>query len=481
MIAILFLRYLLIALFVLNLFPIFSPYCGANERKEEASELLKPERYRNLFSESIFDSYLIQLKGFINNHPLYPELIQALNNHPKNSFLNKIESFMQLIDTQPFTLEEKRSYHQEFLRILRELLKERESYDPGENQAIVLSIQWIDELTYWMYTTPQLLPQYREFLQTRDLLPGREEIAGREFAEIIADSFAKIRNNPKFKGSIHPHKGILDSHLDGYVPFFLFRAFSVPFILLPRPLIDYKEENRSEVAPEFLRYLSDLTSKGQKHLYINVMKRASSGETKYWSFMETLELNPEWKESFWLVTLDKRSDFYWQENQYSNCSIAEDFKKHFMNKFFEKSIDESLFKWPQQLEIAPWKLYCQVLLNSIHKTLFDDKKSLTRQERLDFIEIAYIRIIQSLCEIIRPDFANISCRDSIDRGPSLLSLLYIYERLQTQKLLTIDDKMTALTILLAPPLLAHNRPSHESKIDRVIAAITHLIRFTPKS
>jgi hypothetical protein len=64
---------------------------------------------------------------------------------------------------------------------------------------------------------------------------------------------------------------------------------------------------------------------------------------------------------------------------------------------------------------------------------------------------------------------NITCKHAIDRGPSLAVLW--------QLKLGLASENEAAALLLAPPLLMHNRTGHESRLERFTSAASF---FYPK-
>lgn len=456
-----------------------TPILYAKISSESSSEKVESEvkektvSFYNVFHSSVFDSYFIQLKEFLFNESSYETLVKLLGESPKNDFLIKIENLVDFVNQTPTTSEEKRTWHEYFLKTVRELIEMKKSYETSQNPAILSSKQWIDEITFWMYSKPLLLEQYQRFLVDNGLLAISD--CKNDLSQAIEKTFDKISQSTQFQGHVHPRQGIVDSHLDGYLPHHIFDAFSVHFIITPRITIDFKETNEEKICPEFINYLDYLKSNNKTHLYINAMKRVDSGDQKYSKVIENLNLEREFEDVLWVATFDKKSDFYWQKNNYSNIAHAEHFKKAFICELFEKPLQESLFKWPRQMELASWKSHCRHILDSVHLRFFKNKNSLSLQERLDFIEIAYVAIIQNLCDILRPDFANISCKESMDRAPSIFSTLYVFDRLQSKKTLSLEDKIQVVTMLLAPPLVSHNRPSHVERINRTASAIKHLI------
>ena len=389
----------------------------------------------------------------------------------------KLKEFHRLFDSPPLQFEEKRNHHRQVLIFLRELIELKKAYQFAVDQSTYVASSFIDQVTIWMYTTPSLLKAYANFLQLASIKFNEEIVEKEEFGAAMLQLHESIMKNSSF-GGFKPKENLRDPHFDGYIPHCVFKAFSTPFMMFPRLTIEDREKKTTEIAPDFVHYLKILKEQKRCHLYINAMERIGDADYGLTTPIEELAQKDEFQDVFILATLDKRSDFYWQKNAFENHSNATLFKKVFIDEMFDKTNNESRFKWPFRIDLNSWKSNCGHILDEIQAKYYGNKADLTASERRDFIEITYVKIIESLCQLYRPAFANATCKDSVDRGPSLLALVYTYKVFVKHSSLTTNAKMKILNLLFAPPVLVHNRPAHTSRIERFASALRAIIGVT---
>ena len=124
--------------------------------------------------------------------------------------------------------------------------------------------------------------------------------------------------------------------------------------------------------------------------------------------------------------------------------------------------------------MAEWRKKVLEIIDSIHANYFDQREELSVQERLDFIEISYVKFIEALVEKFNPDVMNITCKHSVDRGPSLYMLFYLHERLKAGA--SLQSELQNLYRLYFSPLIAfHNRAGHDYRIERFQAALNRML------
>ena len=251
-----------------------------------------------------------------------------------------------------------------------------------------------------------------------------------------------------------------DSFAEGNLPFLQFKLpGNTEVIRMGLPIVE-KPYLRNlimtpPVNPEFITFIR----LQKRHLYVNLMKREGL-EAPYSFAIESLEKN---EPSFASVTLDKNSDFYWQEGPFPSKSHA--FKQAFYNRLVDP---KGAYYFSAHLD--DWNAELKAILDEVHFKYFNQKSELSKQERQDFIELSYLEILDRLVALLKPDSMNITCKHAIDRGPSLAVLW--------QLKLGLAGENEAAALLLAPPLLMHNRTGHESRLQRFISAASF---FYPKN
>lgn len=303
-----------------------------------------------------------------------------------------------------------RDFHEAFVADLRE--------DPSQAKAVFMGTH--------------LTKSYQEFL-SRHIPPYQSG----DFIVYLEDSLKKLRSNPAFDGLKHNSR-YDDSLMEGNLPFLQFvLPNGTAVIRMAMPAVD----GSRGIHPEFLAFV-----RGQKkHLYVNLMKRHGL-EGPLSRAIEALDGTIE------VVTLDKNSPFYWQEGDFPESADA-------FKELFIMHMSGSDFYWSTPIELKP-------ILEKVHLRYFQEKPKLSQKEREDFIELAYLEILDDLVASLNPESMNITCKQAMDRAPSLAVLW--------QCKLGLANKKEVAALLLAPPLLVHNRPTHRSRLTRFTSALQYI-------
>jgi hypothetical protein len=301
-----------------------------------------------------------------------------------------------------------------------------------------------------LFTGANLTSSYEQFLY--QFTPRYQN---GDFFQYLKDSLAALKADPHFKKSKTTFTN--DSFSEGNLPFLQFTLPTGTKVLrMGLPIIEksYLQSFFFSPAlnPEFLVFVRS----SQNHLYVNLMKREGlEGPSS-----KSLESQEKVEPALSVVTLDKNSDFYWQKGDYPDS--IEDFKRAFYQQMTNPG---GHYYWSINLK----NLDLMQPMNAVHTQYFKNHQQLTVEERCDFIELTYLEILDQLVTLLNPHTMNITCKHAIDRGPSLTVLWQFKLGLAT------ESQVTAL--LLAPPLLMHNRTSHESRLDRFTSAASF---FYPK-
>lgn len=296
-----------------------------------------------------------------------------------------------------------------------------------------------------MFTGADLTKSYQNYLF--ELVPPYKE---GDYFTYLKNVLSSLRQNPRFKKSKTTFSD--DSYTEGNLPFLQFTLPNqIQVIRMGLPIIETPYLQNliftPSVNPEFMAFIRQQ----KRHLYVNLMKRDGlEGPNSF--AIESLERT---EPSFVAVTLDKNSDFYWQQGNFPSESEA--FKREYYSQLVNP---KGAYYFSQALK--HWDLELKSILDKTHQKYFNQKLELSAKERQDFIELSYLEILDRLVALLNPNSMNITCKHAIDRGPSLAVLW--------QLKLGYADENEAVALLLAPPLLMHNRTSHESRLDRFTTA-----------
>lgn len=391
----------------------------------------------NEFSSEFYADYHAQLKAF-------------LRTHPNEEMIRNDSQIKPLIDAmeQPLgTPQEQRSVHENFVQQLRKLIS---------NAKSKTNEQFLRNLIQWIYLKVDLREATQNYYSNLRVDPNLDLFAALQY----------LREGKKFSGTMHEidHE---DQYLHGNLPFLLFtlpNRSETKVLRMGLPLDYFSKYHWPWISPAFYpEFLYFLQNQPTGHLYVNLMKRKGAESASSYALEKLEKEIPH----LMVVTLDKNSNFYWQtEKEYPTQGESEEFKRFYYKKLTSENGD---FYWTMHLDRDEWNKQLRVILDEVHQNLFSNQQMLNRQERLDFIELSYLAILDHLADKLQPGSMNITCRQCMDRGPSLYVLWML------QKNLITDKELAAY--LLAPPLLIHNRPAHPSRIERFISASRQMREF----
>jgi len=395
----------------------------------------------NEFTSSYYDDYHSQLTTFFLHHPLFEKV-------KKSPHLETLISAVK----QPFeNAREARLYHENFVRQLRKAIQSSSSQ--RNRKSAKTERFFLKELIHWIFYQADLKPGTIQYFY--------DGVSPRMDAQSSYDSILQIlRLNPQFSGLKHHKYPGENQYFHGNLPFLLFtlsNASSTKVFRMGYPLDSINHYRLPWITPkpypEFKLFVET-----QSHLYVNLMKREGT-ESFATSALEQLENTYP---NLSVVSLDKNSNFYLQKQDFKPLDAG-----YFKQKYWERLIDPTgNYYWSHSLNSEDWKKELMQILDKTHQNYFSNAPLLDRNERLDFIELSYLSILDRLAELLQPASMNISCRQCMDRGPSLYVLWMLKKNLVNQA--------EAKALLFAPPLLIHNRASHTSKIERFISAANRL-------
>ena len=184
----------------------------------------------------------------------------------------------------------------------------------------------------------------------------------------------------------------------------------------------------AEVTLDWMAYLDELAIREEQHIQINLQNR----EYKSTFSVEGLFGSPERQRSLSLekanehaagnvVTLAQDSEWYRQEGKFKTQDQSDRFILEFMGQMTSKNSGYHFpEKWTCRADFWPG---INDVLKDVRKTFFEGKATLNREERQHFIEIAYVFMILKFLKDTGAISFVIACKDNIDRGGKLNSLL----------------------------------------------------------
>lgn len=266
----------------------------------------------------------------------------------------------------------------------------------------------------------------------------------------------------------HPYDPILQYNL----PSRLFDLqiedqFRIENIRLPAPI--YQEFiHKAAVNEEFKGFLANYIAHSHKHLLINLEDRTSWREHARCTVLEDLQDYDNFKDCLCVSTLAIDTDFFHQLAPYHQINHADVFLKHFKEHLIGEG---SGFYFPSTLNRDELSAFIDHSLPIIHRIFFLNKNVLSRESRLDFIQIFYLFLQLKLLDMVRPQSFSLSCKDGIDTGQMYSAGLFTLLKWLSPEGMTEGDNQYLQFLLYAPALLIRERVPLPERFNRLISAL----------
>jgi hypothetical protein len=214
------------------------------------------------------------------------------------------------------------------------------------------------------------------------------------------------------------------------------RKSNIPFVLCdiilnqnhPLRVLRMGTPNNSHngVNPEFKLFLTSCVQRNEKMLLVS--EQAEGWRVEAHRNYLNKQMTEEFPNHFFMIILTKDTPFYHQTGPYAaSYFTAQEFKETFLAQL--KSPGTGFYfndLWLKHSQFIERIIRC---LNEVHEDVFSQERLLSRQQRLDFIEIAYARLIYETMAFLNMEhqvlvnFLCVACRDSNDRAVITLTLL----------------------------------------------------------
>ncbi|HSW72252.1 MAG TPA: hypothetical protein VLG44_02445 [Chlamydiales bacterium] len=271
-----------------------------------------------------------------------------------------------------------------------------------------------------------------------------------------------LRNEEEERAGFEPLKQGNDPHTLFQISYV---QRDIAFLHLPAPTMQ-KVISKAEVSDYFKGFLRSYQVHRPmlKHLFINLQDRTSWKEHIRSQVLESLQKQAEFSGCLTVISLNKDTDFYHQKGPYLEVNKAEDFMKQLEEQM--TSPEDFGFYIPPHLKNDA---FTKELNSKIHEHFFQKAKTLTRPQRLDFIEIFYHFFLLKMIELVQPDSISFSCKDGIDTGACLSASFYGFlHYLANRKLGKAEEEYLRILFYL-PALLIRERGVDPERINRILS------------
>lgn len=479
-------------------------------RKDDGARFYSPRLLRNLKLITNFEAYFGEAKPEKENelHSSITYILDKQAGHAARDILHStigdIFSFLKIAksaydsdiaktlfqavtalllashEIQKKNFKHSQNYFSDFIRFLRLsiLSKEYEQYkflEGTESQTVI--VQLIDSLCYALYTLhtfTEPLEQYLEYaigIDRRDsslvsrLTHAYQKV---QLAAGMFDVFPIVKSLEALQD--FEIKGF-DPLLLGNMPGALIGVNSEKMIItrLATPTFqDYV--SRATPLNEWLSFLDRAVkiNKNYKQLIINLQDRTSWKEYARCHALEDMCLSERFKGHLFVVTMSKDSDFYHQIGHYQDLNETELFIEHLL-EHVESEV--SGYAYPEDIRKQLFPKLARLLAHAVSKIFFNSKNVLSRNNRLDFIEIYYLLLQAEIINIIKPNVVSFTCKDAIDVSMPSAVLYIVFSKLLQGKELTLHDEKQIIAYLLGTPLAERGRALFEDRFMRMLSAL----------
>lgn len=219
-----------------------------------------------------------------------------------------------------------------------------------------------------------------------------------------------------------------------------------------------------------LRYFHE-KKKGHNYLFVQLQDKSSWKESARCKSIESLGKIVEFSSSISVLTIPKDSDFYYQSKDY-DVNKASDFFKSIQNQF--KNPEECGWNIPSSQKSIITDEFIEKMVHVIHLLFFNEKSILSRQERLDFIEIFDHLLVLKMIEKIQPNSFSFTCKDSLDIGASFSASFFAFIKMLGSGFVAKEEIDYFRYLLYAPALLVRERAIDQERVNRAISMLSRI-------
>ncbi|MBI3508444.1 MAG: hypothetical protein HY069_02250 [Chlamydiia bacterium] len=383
------------------------------------------------------------------------------------------------------------NYYQDFLQFLRSTMQTAEyqkliAYPPEKSQKLIVSLLSLAHaLCRAFFVRSSSIKQEAIGLIHRSMRKGEELSKKKLKGDTIWNQFQiddeKLRsllsqfpNGPLFKildlirveqeEDVHiTYDPIGQENFPSKLFSVTLKSHKLDVLRLPSPTRQ-AFIHKAEIIDEFRGFLRSIGGE-RRLLLVNLQDRDSWKEGVRCRILESLQKRVEFASQLSVLTLPKDTDFYHQKGIYLENDSTLDFIQAFQKQLSHP--EESGFFLPQFAAGLDWKKF----LHAIHRAYFHEKTELSRENRQDFIEIAYQWIIVKAVQEFRADMVSFTCKDAIDTGSAESALFFGFLQLLSGDFSSKETQDHLRYLFYAPALFIRERAIDAERLNRSLSCL----------
>lgn len=385
-------------------------------------------------------------------------------------------------------------YLSDCIRFLRNLVdstdyKKMLAYYPSADSeittAIIKAVQGLSNALFVTSGVPTCLNDYIAPLCGKE--PG--EIY---FSDRIGTGYKemqKIMHQFAFLPSTSVLHALQDGDVHGFDPLLLHNMpgvlFNIPvhgknvtFYRIPTPT--YQEYiHGAYITEEWKNFLRTAIQhkKDYCHIIFNFQNRTSWRDFARVKALEELQNQAPFASHVHVITLAHNGDFYEQNGPYLHQNHSGIFIEHLLEHLDSEA---SGFAYPKRIKTTILAKLARTLSQDILKVFFSNKNVLTRNDRLNFIELLYIMLEAAIINYMKADAVSYTCKDGLDSSlPEACLMAYFLNTIQEGHITPYDESYMQ-SILYGLPLLVRGRTLFEERFTRMQSAMKAIETVLPQ-
>ena len=240
----------------------------------------------------------------------------------------------------------------------------------------------------------------------------------------------------------------------------------IEFLKIPSPTMQTHIES-ANLSFEFIGFIRSLVAKQKRVLIINLQDRTSWKEYGRAHEIENAAKDGELGHALTVITLPKKTDFYNQSDDYLNIESAKDFKKILLQQI--EGGEDCGFHYPKKLDQSKFFTFCHSMIDEVHSVFFGNKKTLSRKNRLDFIELAYHMIYMYMIKAEDYSYVGISAKDGVDLSAISISSIFAFLKSISGDLdWKVEDEEFMVEMIYSSALIVRERAPHIHTLSRAV-------------
>lgn len=372
-------------------------------------------------------------------------------------------------------------YFSDFQHFLRELLHSDDYQKflvyPTQEPFFEHCLELVQDLCYQIFSVDL---ENQELKQGIAELTEISSISDKKFSNVLENCYLNLEkklkehpNGPVFKALdlLRQEESIafdplLQSNLSDVESVIKDENREIVLLRLACPTMQ-DEIVKAFVIDEFKAYLRESIHRNRdsRLLLMNFQDKTSWVEHARSKALEELANRGEFSDFFFLVTLNKDTDFYHQIGEYEDLSDA----KNFID-FLEEQICEEGggCSFPRIIDNKSLHSFIQKISKLIHEYFFSTQDLLSKDDKKNFIELLYAFIELKLIDWIKPSAVLLTSKDGLDVTATTSFALSLLLHYGNNSSLTQQEKEQLIFRLFGHTLMLRERTIHQDRFNRVL-------------